>query len=128
MPLDVVVAQPSKQLSGKQAEDRVCEYITQHSLQIVARNYRSNRGEIDIIAWEGDTLVFLEVRYRTPQGYGSALESVTRTKQLRIIKTAQYFLMEKQWGAKFPCRFDVVGIEPTAEGQEIQWIRGAFQC
>ena len=118
----------SKQLTGRQAEDWVSVHVTQHNLQIITRNYRSHYGEIDIIAWDQETLVFIEVRYRTPQGYGSALESVTRAKQRRIIRTAQYFLLEKQWGEKYPCRFDVIAIEPTAFGQEIQWIRGAFQC
>jgi putative endonuclease len=66
--------------------------------------------------------VFVEVRSRSHTLYGSPLESVTRTKQRKILKTATYFLKQRNWLTKFDCRFDVIGISQ----QNFEWIKHAF--
>lgn len=74
---------------------------------------------------DSDTLVFVEVRYRKTDTYGSAVESVTSSKQNRLIAAAKHFLQKN--GYDSPCRFDVVGIsgQPNAK---IEWIKDAFQA
>jgi putative endonuclease len=88
----------------------------------VARNYRTRMGEIDLVAREGDTLVFVEVRLRSNARFGGAAESVDRRKRLRIESAARHFLARLQ--REPACRFDVV----TLEGDSVaEWLRGAFE-
>lgn len=110
--------------SGKQAEQLACDYLQRQGLTLVTRNFHCRRGEIDLIMLDGQTLVFIEVRYRRNAYHGSALESITKAKQSRIITTAQHYLMQS--GSQHNCRFDAVAI--TAEQpDQIVWIRDAFQ-
>lgn len=108
--------------TGDAAEDQAVSYLSAKGLRAISRNYRCKFGEIDLIAEEGDTLVFVEVRYRKNDYFGSALESVTVKKQRKIITTARYYLAEKKLGESRPIRFDVVGITEN----ETQWIKNAF--
>ncbi len=110
--------------SGKQAEQLACNYLEKQGLKLVQRNFYCRRGEIDLIMCDGQTLVFIEVRYRRNGYHGSALESITSSKQSRIITTAQHYLMQSGWAHN--CRFDVIAITPTQPDQ-ILWIRDAFQ-
>ena len=91
------------------------------------RNYHTRRGEIDLILLdqtrEGETLVFVEVRYRDGEGYGGAAASVDRHKQRRLAAAAAAYLQAHPERAEQPCRFDVV----ADEGGEIHWIRDAFR-
>ena len=90
-------------------------------LEIVARNYRTRFGEIDLIARDGETLVFVEVRLRSSDRFGGAAASVDGHKRARIISAAQHFL--SRLGRNPPCRFDVV----TLDGGSPTWIRAAFE-
>lgn len=111
-----------KQLLGKFAENRAEKLLREAGLAILARNYRCRQGEIDLIAQEGDTVVFVEVRSRNRQDYGSAAESITPTKQRRIVAAARHYL------ARLPhmpaCRFDAVTLDA---GGEPAWIKSAFE-
>lgn len=95
---------------------------------MLARNYRGRTGEIDIVAKDNDTLVFVEVRARNNRYFASAAASVDRRKQLRILRTAQLFLQRHTGLANMPCRFDVIAFEPrqSATDPELRWIRSAF--
>jgi|TARA_R100000049_G_C1895665_1_gene47278 putative endonuclease len=75
---------------------------------------------------DGDTVVFVEVRYRRHAAWGGALESVDLRKQQKLIKAAQLFLLKESRWAKHPCRFDVVAIDSTESGTKPSWIRNAF--
>lgn len=75
---------------------------------------------------DGDTVVFVEVRYRRHAAWGGALESVDLRKQQKLIKAAQLFLLKESRWAKHPCRFDVVAISSTEGGAQPSWIRNAF--
>jgi len=110
--------------SGKEAEDRALRYLQQNGLQLVESNFSCRFGEIDLIMQEGETLVFVEVRYRKQNRFGSALESVDRRKMERLTKTAQLFLQQHKKFAQQPCRFDVIGLGPD-QGR-IDWINNAF--
>lgn len=116
--------------SGLKAEQIACNYLQQHRLVLLEQNYQCRRGEIDLIMRDGETLVFVEVRARRSDRFGSALESITADKQSRIIATAQHYLQQNRLQQN--CRFDVVTlrISPTADSQQHQisdWIRDAFQ-
>jgi len=78
--------------------------------------------------YDGNTLVFVEVRFRQKLGFGSAIESVTHHKQKKVIKTAQLYMLRRFKTVEVPCRFDVVGIDycPKQKTQETTWIRNAF--
>lgn len=115
------IAHPTPaQAAGGAGEDQAASFLGKQGLQLVARNYRTRLGEIDLIARDGATLVFVEVRVRKDARFGGALASIGARKQSRIAAAARQYLM------RFPrvpaCRFDVVCIE---EG-EPTWVRGAF--
>ena len=111
----------ARQESGAQAEEAAAQFLSASGLQIVARNYRTRLGEIDVIARDGGVLVFVEVRLRTREDYGGALESIDERKQHRIALAAGAYLAEVR-GREPPCRFDVV----TVQGGNVEWIPAAF--
>jgi putative endonuclease len=110
-----------KRAAGNAAEDQALDYLIRQKLQLVTRNYSCKAGEIDLIMKDGAQLVFVEVRYRAREDFGSALESVTPTKQRKLITTAQYYL--QQSGKTPACRFDVVGM---GQDRQIHWVKNAF--
>lgn len=114
------------QIQGHAAEQRASRYLEAQGLRILAANLRCRAGEIDLIAWDASTLVFVEVRQRTSDAYGGAAASVNRRKQTRLIRAAQYFLprITPRSGKRQPpaCRFDVVAVD----GAHLTWIRNAF--
>ena len=110
-------------LSGKQAESFAENYLTNQGLKFIGKNYRAKTGEIDLIMLDGDNYVFIEVRFRDKQSHGGGLESVTRSKQLKIVRTAQIYLQEKQLLDKVPCRFDVIALDGESQ---IEWVKAAF--
>jgi putative endonuclease len=109
------------QLAGISAEDRAADHLARHGLEIIARNFRTRLGEIDLVAKEGDVLVFVEVRMRASGSFGGALESITPAKQRRLRAAASQFLQKLRWMPR--CRFDVV----LLEADEVRWLRAAFE-
>ena len=115
------IAHPTPaQAAGGRGEDDAAQFLERNGMQLVARNYRTRLGEIDLIARDGETLVFVEVRLRKDARFGGALASITARKRSRIAVAARQYLM--RFTRVPPCRFDVVCIE----GGEPNWIRGAF--
>jgi putative endonuclease len=111
---------------GKDAETRAWHYLQARGLQLLQRNYRSKRGEIDLVMQDTDSLVFVEVRYRRQSQYGSALESVDRHKQARLVACARHYLQAFPDAASQPCRFDVISISGSAG--TIEWVQNAFSA
>lgn len=111
---------------GDTYEERAATWLQDRGLHILERNFRASTGEIDIIARETGTLVFVEVRARSHGGYAGAAESVTAAKRKRIVHTAQLYLQQHRALAQAPCRFDVIAFEPPQSGAGIRWIRSAF--
>lgn len=107
--------------SGAAAEDRAAEHLKKHGLKLVARNWRCRQGEIDLIMYEGDTLVFVEVRSRASAAFGGAGASITPTKQAKLIRAAERYLLQNPSPAA--CRFDAILID----GDTLQWLRNAFE-
>ena len=112
---------------GRQAEALARRYLQQQGLQLVSQNWRCKRGELDLVMLDGDTVVFVEVRYRRHIAWGGAIESIDWRKRQRLVIAAQLFLQcETRW-ASSPCRFDVITLgrdQSTAQAPE--WIRNAF--
>jgi len=108
--------------AGARAEELCAELLRRAGLRVLARNWRCRHGEIDLVAEEGATLVFAEVRYRRDQRYGGAAESVTAAKQARLVAAARFYLMRRP---ETDCRFDVLLLDSLEAGR-IRWIRNAF--
>ncbi|ESS68368.1 hypothetical protein UPF0102 [Methyloglobulus morosus KoM1] len=106
---------------GKNAEGQAQDFLVGKGLKLVSRNYRCKQGELDLIMNDGRTLVIVEVRYRKSDVYGSALESVTASKQAKIIAATQHYLSTIRRDC--PLRFDVVAISGNGS---INWIKNAF--
>ncbi|EKE00711.1 MAG: hypothetical protein ACD_21C00285G0005 [uncultured bacterium] len=115
----------SNKIIGKNAEDLACGYLQRQGLKLIVANYQCRCGEIDLIMQDGQTLVFVEVRYRKVHDYGDGVSTVTRAKQRKIIKTAISYLWENNIYDKVLCRFDVIAVSGRAD-REVQWIKDAF--
>ena len=115
-----------KQLAGNTAEDLATMHLAQAGLRILTRNYRVRGGEIDCIALDGDTLVFVEVRLRRNARFGGAAASIDARKQQRIIHAACCYLMRHPRQAERPCRFDCVLLN-SLDADQVEWIKDAFQ-
>ena len=111
---------------GQQAENRALEYLESKGLRLIERNYRCKRGEIDLIMNDSGTLVFVEVRFRKNDRFGSALESIHSAKQKKIIISASHYLANHPEDR--PIRFDAVALSPSATKLEIQWVKNAFEA
>ncbi|TCL33857.1 uncharacterized protein (TIGR00252 family) [Azotobacter chroococcum] len=78
---------------------------------------------------DGDTVVFVEVRYRQHLAWGGALESVDARKRMKLVRTAHYFLQKEPRWARHPCRFDVIAINADkGVSSQLNWIRNAFDA
>ncbi len=94
--------------TGKLGEEVVAQWLLARGGEIVARRWRWRRGEIDLIAIEADTLLFIEVKTRNRSNLDAdGLLAVTPVKQAKIVTTAQLFLAQHSYLAEYPCRFDV---------------------
>jgi putative endonuclease len=118
--------QSPRQRQGQHFEDLALAHLRQHGLVLVTRNYWCRVGELDLVMRDRDTLVFVEVRYRRRTEFGSALASVVRGKQTRVIHAAQHFLLRYPSYAARPCRFDVVALTHDSAATRIEWVTGAF--
>jgi putative endonuclease len=105
---------------GNAAEKVAMEYLENKGLKLLEKNFSCRMGEIDLIMTDEDNLVFIEVRLRTNPNYGSGAETVTPSKQRKIIRTAQFYLLNNAIGNR-DCRFDVISID-----DKIDWIQHAF--
>lgn len=112
--------------TGQLAENLAAQFLEQHGLKILTRNYRCKGGEIDLIAHDGKILVFAEVRLRRSANFGGAGASITLTKQRRIILAAQHYLL-KNAKSTAHCRFDCLLLN-SLDGQNIEWLCDAFSA
>lgn len=110
---------------GKAGEDLAANFLAKNGFTILARNYRFERAEIDIVAEEGEELVFIEVKTRRSNSFGAPEEAVTDEKQEQIRSAAEGYLYEHDIDNRL-CRFDVVAIELRNGAAEIRHLRDAF--
>ncbi len=108
-------------MRGESAEQQAHDFLVKNGLKLVSRNFRCKQGELDLIMIDQQTLVIIEVRFRKTDKFGSAAESVTRTKQSRIIAATHVYLSSQKIDR--PIRFDVVAMSGNGN---IDWIKNAF--
>ena len=118
----------SRRATGNRGEDLAAAFLEKRGWTILGRNVRTARGELDLVARDADTLVFVEVRTRRGNAFGSPEESVTPRKQQKLVELAESYL-ETQPSANIPCRIDVVVVElgPRGETRRIELIEGAVE-
>jgi len=110
----------ARAVAGRAAEDLAARFLDGQGLHVVARNFRTKRGEIDLVARDGATLVFVEVRFRRSESHGGAAESITAAKQARMVAAAQVFLLRQRGDP--PCRFDAILLD-ALDPARIDWRR-----
>lgn len=112
----------NKRITGADWEKCAAEYLTEHGMRIREKNYRNRNGEIDLIGYHEEYLVFVEVKYRQSARKGYAAEAVDLKKQRRICRVADYYRYSHRLSDNIKVRYDVVAIQ----GEEINWIQNAF--
>jgi putative endonuclease len=111
---------------GNAFEQRACAELERAGLVLLDRSYTTRFGEIDLVMSDGDTVVFIEVRYRKHAAHGTAAESVTVSKRLKLIKAAELWLAAHPKKSNASCRFDVLTYDGAADAPRASWLRGAF--
>ena len=112
--------------TGKRGEELAAAHLAEAGYRIIERNYRCLFGEIDIVAEEGETLVFVEVKSRRSEAYGDPQLAVGYEKQKKISRIAMHYLKEKRLCHR-SARFDVVAVKLLPAGHRIELIRNAFE-
>jgi putative endonuclease len=116
-----------RQQFGKAGEDVACDELKRRGYAILARRFRTRVGELDIIARDGPTLVFIEVKARRTAHFGTAGDAVTAHKRRRLARMAEEFLLRSRL-TRVPCRFDVVAVQWPAQGApNIEVFPAAFE-
>ena len=117
--------QPHNRGRGKIGEDDAVSWLERQGFRVVERNVVNHGGEIDVVAREGETLCFVEIKARASEAYGLAIEAVDFRKQRRISRAAALYLAMK--GPRdAPCRFDVLGLDKHGDGWRYTLVRDAF--
>lgn len=117
----------ARQSLGWMGEEFACAELQNRGYVILARRYRRRGGELDIVAREGQTVVFVEVKTRKGQAFGSGPEAVTARKRRRMIGVATDFLSRHDL-THSPCRFDVVAVDMGPDGPRVELYRNAFDA
>ena len=110
----------ARAVAGAKAESLAADFLTARGMTILERNFRRRCGELDLVAQDGDTLVFVEVRLRTRHDYGGAAASITARKRSRMAAAAGLYLARLR-GAP-PCRFDAVLLD-AIDSAHIEWLK-----
>lgn len=117
---------PTRRDQGFDAERLAAEFLLGHGLRLVTSNYLCQLGEIDLIMQHGQTLVFVEVKQRKNSLYGSPFETISYSKQKKLRKTAQHYIMSHAISSHQSMRFDAVGLLGIPPSVHIEWLQNAF--
>lgn len=112
----------NKRTIGAQYEEKAVLFLQQRGVRILERNFRNRFGEIDIIGYQNQAYLFIEVKYRRTSQTGDPAYAVTMPKQYTICKVADYYRVCHNLSDGTPCRFDVI----TILGEELHWYENAF--
>ena len=112
---------------GLRFEELARVYLERRGLSLLAQNFRGRRGEIDLVMQDGDSICFVEVKYRDSLAYGGAADAIPAAKQRKIVNTALHYLSLRPDLARLAPRFDALLIQGQADGsEEYDWIQNAF--
>jgi putative endonuclease len=109
---------------GQHYEQLAADYLQQQGLRLVSSNFQCKAGEIDLIMRDGDTLVFVEVKYRASAAFGGAMAAVTYSKQQKLLRASRWYLQQHRLSDQ-PCRLDVLAIEGQPPFQ-YHWVKNAI--
>ena len=119
----------SKLLLGRRGEGEAVRFLKKSGYRIIARNLRARFGEIDVVAQDGPTLCFVEIKTRSSIRFGCPEEAVTAQKRQRLIRLASWYLQSRRSAESRPVRFDVLSILNSTNGPaRIRLIKGAFEA
>jgi putative endonuclease len=124
---------PRHLVLGREAEERAAQHLSAAGADILLRNYRRRRGELDIVALHRGVLLIVEVRLRSSDSHGDGAASIDRHKQRKITTAAQQLLQQHRDLARYPVRFDVIALsrEPSendhGETWRLEWMKHAFE-
>lgn len=113
----------STRKTGSLREEEAGRFLEQAGIRILEKNFRSRRGEIDLVGHDGEFLVFFEVKYRSGPGCGSPEEAVGALKQHKICRASDYYRYLHNIGDDAPVRYDVIAMTD----REIKWFKNAFE-
>lgn len=113
-----------RRVTGDRFEGAARAFLEERGLRLVRANFLCRHGEIDLVMRDGETVVFVEVRYRRNGAFGGALGSVTPAKRRKLVSAAHLWIAWHPYDARRPCRFDVLAFE----GDGVEWVRGAFEA
>ncbi len=113
---------------GTLVEAAALRHLLAAGLRRIAVNANYRGGELDLVMHDGDTLVFIEVRYRSHAGFGDGAVSIDRHKRRKLVHAAQMFLASHRQFADAPCRFDVVIADGDPAAPNLEWLRDAFRA
>ena len=117
----------SGSIRGAHFEDYARDYLADRGLRLLNQNYRCRFGEIDLVMQEGETICFIEVKFRKTLLFGGAQSAIPAHKQRKIIKTAMFFIAQHRHLANQAFRFDAFLIQQqTRASHRVNWIQGAF--
>ncbi len=126
-------ALPKHLLLGREAEELAAQHLIAAGAEILLRNYRRRRGELDIVALHRGVLLIVEVRLRSSDSHGDGAASVDRFKQRKITAAAQQLLQQNRNLARYPVRFDVIALsrkcssDSSAVTWHLDWMKHAFE-
>jgi putative endonuclease len=113
-------------MTGREGEEIAAAFLEKQGYRIVEKNFRSVSGEIDLIAWDKETVVFVEVKARSSSQFGGPVGAVNHRKQVKISLVAAGFIQrERLWSS--PCRFDVVSIVRQSGKTTVDLFQNAFE-
>ena len=122
-----------RRAKGARVEALAGEFLHRHGLRPVAANANYRGGELDLVMRDGDTLVFVEVRYRRSagtalSGFGGGAASVDASKRRKLVHAASLFLAAHREFSRAPCRFDVIDASGAVDAPDFIWLRDAFRA
>jgi len=121
--------QPDRRAQGRVGEEDAVRWLTANGYEILERNVINHAGELDVVAKDGDTLCFLEIKARASDAFGPAIAAVDARKQRRISRAAALYLATQGAAKRLdrsPCRFDVLGLDWQGDGWRYTLIKDAF--
>jgi putative endonuclease len=125
-----VAAEPrtSRRAQGAAIEALAAAHLREHGLTPIAANANARGGELDLVMRDGDSVVFIEVRYRRDARFGGGAASVDAGKRRKLVFAAEHFLAAHRDLARLPCRFDVIDASGDPDAPTFVWLRDAFRA
>ncbi|WP_444677297.1 YraN family protein [Halomonas sp. E19] len=121
-----MVSSADARARGSQIERLAADWLVARGLVLLAANQQCKGGELDLVMRDGETLVFVEVRHRADSRHGHPLETITATKQRRLIHAARFYLARNRLSC--PCRFDALAVTGTPPALDFDWVQSAFDA